>query len=202
MKEGILLIFCLTTFSLSIPPPAMSLIPWLDIMIVAPIAWGGYMGWKNGVLDDLVHALHFLIAFAISFKILSVVFALLETYIFTFSSSSVAGVNSFAAMLFASSVGATFILLSTLGKYLKTEIEYDFPGAWDNISGSIFGSLRSILILSFMLWFLQAFGQFRPEMQQKSILFKYVEGVSYTIVGVKDAREMSCAIREFSNLPR
>lgn len=179
----------------------MSLIPWLDIMIIAPIAWGGYMGWKNGVLDDLVHALHFLIAFAISFKILSVIFALLETYVFAFSNNT-SGINAFASMLFASSVGATFILLSTLGKYLKTEIEYDFPGAWDNISGSIFGSLRSILVLSFTLWFLQAFGQFRPEMQQKSILFKYVEGVSYTIVGVKDAREMSGAIREFSGLPR
>lgn len=181
---------------------ALIAMPWLDLLLFIPLALGGYLGWKNGVLDDIVHALHFLIAFALSFKVLSVLFYFLDVYIFKFSTESRVGINAFAAVLFASSVGATFILLSTLGKYLKTEIEYDFPGAWDNISGSIFGILRSVLVMSFVMWFLQAFGEFNPEMKAKSFLYKPIETVAYTIVGVTNAGEMSESIREFSGLPK
>jgi uncharacterized membrane protein required for colicin V production len=172
----------------------------LDLLLITPIALSGFWGWKNGVLDDIVHALHFLIAFALSFKILSVLLALLHTYIFNFDTNPTSSVDAFSALLFASSVGATFILLSTLGKYLKTEIEYDFPGAWDNISGSIFGVLRSVLVMSFVLWFLQFFGNFRPDMREKSFLLRRIEGVCYVIVGVNNANEMSKEIREFSGV--
>ncbi len=176
--------------------------PWLDLILFIPLALGGYFGWKNGVLDDIVHGLHFLIAFALSFKILSVLLYFLDAYIFTFSTRSAMGINAFSAMLFASSVGATFVLLSTLGKYLKTEIEYDFPGAWDNIAGAIFGVLRNVLVMSFLLWFLQAFGEFNPEIRKKSFLAPFIENVAYTIVGVKDAGELSDTVREFSGLQK
>ena len=163
---------------------------WLDILLLAPIAWGGYSGWKNGVLDDIVSALHFIIAFLLSFKILSIIFHLLEAYIFKFNNT----VN-FAAFLFAASVASAFVLLNTLGKYLKTEIEYDFPGAWDNISGSIFGVLKYVLIMSFVIWFLQAFGQFNGA--AGSYLHSPLEHVSYKLAGVKTQKELCDAMFRF-----
>jgi len=173
---------------------------WLDFIFILPLIWGAYSGWKDGVLDDIVVAIHFLIAFALSFKILSVAFYYLNAFIFTFSANGSTGVSSFSVMLFATSVGATFILLGVSNQYLKTHIEYDFEGAWDNISGSIFGVIKYILVSSFIVWFLQGFGEFNKDMRSKSYLFAYIEKASYTIIGVKDARQMSDVILEFSGV--
>ena len=173
----------------------------LDLILLSPILVGGYWGWRDGVLDDVVAALHFAIAFAISFKVLSVAFFFLDKHIFTFTTSSTSsGVNSFSALLFAASVGVTLVLLNVFGKFLKTEIVYDFPGAWDNIAGMIFGGVRYMFVMSFTIWFLQAFGEFNIEMKNKSILYKRIESISYTIIGVNDAREMSKSIRVFSGV--
>ncbi len=100
-------------------------------------------------------------------------------------------------LVFAVSVLTAVQLVHTLGQYLKSEIDYEFPGQWDNYLGAFFGILRNIVVLSFIFWFMTGLGEFHNELQKKSFMYKLVETVAYILTGVKDEDELSKMIRDF-----
>ncbi len=155
----------------------------LDVFIVLPLGWGFYKGYARGILAELVGTIHFAIAFAISFYVVSILFSVIQSYIFAF--------EQFAQITFICSVGGTFGLLSTAGKYLKTEIEFDFPGSWDNIIGAIFGMLKFAIVMSFFFWVTSGFGSFAPIVLENSKLHPIVKNVAPQLMGVEDYNEMN-----------
>jgi uncharacterized membrane protein required for colicin V production len=163
----------------------------LDILTLIIVGLGGYLGYTRGILQEIVGLFQFIIAFLISFKLIAVIFQILHLYLFQFHTELM------PAILFACTIGATFALLATLGKYLKSEIEYDLPGAWDNIAGGIFGALKYAVNLSFFYWFTMAFGQIAPAYKAESSSYFVVEKVAYTLTGVPDRNGLDGAIRNF-----
>jgi membrane protein required for colicin V production len=168
----------------------------LDILTLLLVGAGGFLGYRNGLLGELVDLLHFIIAFFISFYIISLLFRLLDIYLFQFDT------NLLPSIVFACSCGATFALLATLGKFLKTEIEYDFPGAWDNIIGGIFGVLKYTIVLSFFYWFIMAYGKIHEGYKIESMTYLSIEKVAYTLTGVNDKTGLDTAIRNFVGVRR
>lgn len=180
------------------PPPASgeSSIDILNIIftiiMLAPLAWGAYQGYAAGLLSEIVGILHFAIAFAISFKVMGLVINLVQIYIFNFNP------NLFAQVAFGCAVGGAFGLLATLGKYLKTEIEYDFPGAWDNIIGAVVGFLKYAVALSFFFWFIHGFGSIQPDLKVSfaKMIYDTIEQFAFQLVGATNYDEISAAIKE------
>ncbi|MEO1652588.1 MAG: CvpA family protein [Bacteroidota bacterium] len=160
----------------------------LDIFIAVPLIWGAYQGYAKGILAELVGTIHFAIAFGLSFYMVTLLFKIAHYYIFAFED------KLFPELAFACSVIGAFGLLSTAGKYLKTEIEFDFPGAWDNVIGAMFGVLKYSLVVSFFFWFTTGFGDFRGSVKTDSFLFGIVENVCYQLLGMSGHQELSDAI--------
>ncbi|NJL12167.1 MAG: CvpA family protein [Microscillaceae bacterium] len=158
------------------------------LLILAPIAWGAYKGFDGGVLSELVGIIHFAIFFAISFKVIGFLLKFVQQYIFYFNDTL------FPEVAFACSVGGSFALYAIVGKYLKTEIEYDFPGSWDNILGAITGGLKYALIMSFFFWFIHGFGRIPPDLKNNSLIYGTVEAVALKIFGAQNHDELSIKI--------
>lgn len=160
----------------------------IDILILIPIGWAGYKGYTNGLLQELVAILHFVVAFLFSFKFVGFIFKILNTYLFVFE------LKHYPEVVMACSTVTSLVLLMTLGKYLKTEIEFDFPGAWDNIIGGIFGAIKFFVVLSFFIWFIDAFGDLKIEVISKSYLYGFVQSIAFTLIGVQNDQQLSDAI--------
>jgi membrane protein required for colicin V production len=160
----------------------------LDFLIILVLAFGAYKGYSKGILSELVGFFHFAIAFLLCFKILGIIFNIIRNYVFNFNETV------YPEFAFACIVGASFALLASLGKYLKTEIEYDFPGAWDNIIGAAFGLVKMAVVLSFFFWFTSGFGSFTINIKKDSALFPVIENISFTMLGVKNDADLSTAI--------
>lgn len=168
----------------------------LDLFVLIPLLWGGYQGYMKGLLSEVVSILHFGIAFAVSFKIVGLIFKLIRDYAFAFNA------GLYPSLAFACSVLGALALLTTAGRYLKTEIDYDFPGAWDNIIGAGFGVIKYAIVLSFFFWFITGFGSLQPALIQDSFTYSIVESIAYKLVGVETRQDLSDAItRALGYLP-
>ncbi len=161
-----------------------------NILLVLPLGWGAYKGYEAGLLSEFVGILHFAIAFAISIKVIGVIFTLIHNNIFRFNDSLLAPVA------FGCSVAAALALLATLGKYMKTEIEYDFPGAWDNIIGAAVGLIKYAIVLSFFFWFLSGFGTLDIDLSSKSPAYNIIETIAHQMMGAENAAQVSQKIQE------
>lgn len=163
----------------------------VDIIILLPLLWGAYSGYRRGLLSEIVSLLHFIIAFVICFKIIGFIFRLTSQYLFVFHQ------DTLAQLALASSFVATILLLNTVvSKYLKTEIEFDFPGAWDNIIGAIFGMAKFAVLVSFLFWFSTAFGTMRPKLTDKAMAYPVIESIAPKLLGVNNAKELNAVIRD------
>lgn len=156
-----------------------------DMLVFLPLVWGAYKGYASGVLSEVVGIIHFAIAFVISFRIVGLALSFTNQFIFQFNQ------NLFAEVGFAVTVGLSFALLSTAGKYLKTEIDYDFPGAWDNLIGAIVGIVKYAVLISFFFWFISGFGNIKEPIKRESVSFQILENIAFTLVGVENDQELS-----------
>lgn len=163
----------------------------LDFVILAFLGWGGYSGFQKGLLEAVVGMLHFVIAFLICFTLVGLLLSLINKHIFSFQN------DIYPEFIFAVSIIASNYLLSFLEQYIKTEIEYDFPGQWDNIVGAIFGAIKHSLILSFCFWFLTGVGSFQPNLTQNSYMYRVVENIALVVSNSKSQAELDTKIKSF-----
>ncbi len=160
-----------------------------DMLVFLPLVWGAYKGYASGVLSEVVGIIHFAIAFVISFRIVGLALSFTDQYIFNFNK------DLYAEVAIAVIVGLSFFLLSTAGKFLKTEIDYDFPGAWDNLIGGVVGVAKYAVLISFFFWFISGFGKVIDPIKRESLSYQALENIAFTLVGVQDDQALSDAIK-------
>lgn len=163
----------------------------LDLLIASTIGWGAYIGYREGILQEVVKFLHFVLSFLVCFKLCAILFNLMSVHMFKFNQTI------YPELVFAVSVLTSIYLVNIMEQYLKSEIDYEFPGQWDNYLGALFGFLKNIVVLSFVFWFMTGLGEFHNELQKKSFMYRFVEMVAYILTGVKDEDELSKVIRDF-----
>lgn len=163
----------------------------LDFIILAFLGWGGYSGYNKGLIEAVVGMLHFVIAFLICFTLVGLVISLMNKHIFIFQN------DIYPEFIFATSIIASNYLLGFLEQYVKTEIEYDLPGIWDNVVGGIFGAIKHSLILSFCFWFLTGVGSFQPNLTKNSYMYGIVENIALVVSNSKSQAELDAKIKGF-----
>lgn len=161
-----------------------------DLLLFAPLAWGAYIGFRKGLLAEIVSILHFSIAFIICFKIAGFLFTLLDAYVFNFSK------DIYPKLVFVSGALLAGFLLDKIGDHFKTEIDYDFPGSWDNIIGAVIGFLKYTLVVMFAVWTLTGAGTFRNEVQSNSYLHKIFTTMGKEVAGKKYQKDLDVMIRK------
>lgn len=161
-----------------------------DLVLFAPLVWGAYVGFRKGLLAEVVSILHFAIAFIICFKVVGFVLTILDKYIFEFSKDVYPKLAFIGGALLAS------FLLDKIGDHFKTEIDYDFPGSWDNIIGGVIGLLKFAVVMMFLVWALTGAGDFKSKIQSKSYLHKAFNKMGEEIAGKKHKRSLDRMVKE------
>ena len=119
----------------------------LDIIILVPLVWGAYKGFKKGLFIELATILGFIIATIAAFALLDWGIKELKEYI---SNESILPALSFIIIFILVLVGIT------LGaKALKAAMDWTLLGTADDTAGAIAGILKWVFIMSVFFWFLE-----------------------------------------------
>jgi membrane protein required for colicin V production len=155
----------------------------LDLILLAILLLGGFLGFRKGLLLEIITFLGLVIGIISAFKLLNTGIEYIR---------STWGWNSIFIPYIA--FIAIFILvffgMFLLGKALKKILDFTLIGSADNIAGAILGMLKMAFGLSLVLWLTRAASiEFPSEMTSGSVLFyplvefapKVANWVSYII---------------------
>lgn len=140
----------------------------LDVIILIPLIFGAYKGFRKGLVMELVSMLALLLAVISSFYFMQKGVELLKPHLG--NENSLLPVFSFVIIFVAVLMGVFY-----LGKVLKKILDVTLLGSVDDVAGAILGLLKWGLVFSIFLWLFDKGGIILPEnLTQSSVLFPYV----------------------------
>lgn len=117
----------------------------IDVILIIFVVIGGFTGYRNGLIVSVFSLLAVIIGVLLGFKLMGYAIAFL---IGRFEIND--QILPFVAF------GLVFLLVvlcvNLLGRILKASVGATFFGVFDQIAGSIFGAIKTIFMLSVMLW--------------------------------------------------
>ncbi|MGV3586770.1 MAG: CvpA family protein [Adhaeribacter sp.] len=116
-----------------------------DIILLIPLAYGIFQGFRKGLLQELVAIIALVLGFILGLKLLTTVIPVVQEYIG--NAYGLLPFVSFLAIFIAVIVGVRF-----LGVMLKTVLDFTPLGVFDNILGGVLGGLKVCLALSLLLY--------------------------------------------------
>jgi membrane protein required for colicin V production len=150
----------------------------LDIIIIIPLVFGAFKGFRKGLVMELLSLLALVLAVISSFYFMHKGVALLEPHLG--SSNSLLPVFSFVIIFIVVLMGVFY-----LGKVLKKVLDVTLLGSIDDVAGAILGMLKWGLVFSVFLWLFDKGGIILPDhLTQKSILYPYVVSYAPVLLGV------------------
>jgi len=158
---------------------------WLDIILAIPMLWFLYRGFRNGLIIELASlaalVLGIYVALHFSFYVedwLIDHFDIADKYL---------SIISFAL---------TFLIVALLvflaGKIIHKLVGIVFLGFINRLAGGIFGLLKTALVLSVILYFINSFDSslIKAEIKEDSILYEPVESIVPMLIPRLDLDEM------------
>ncbi len=140
----------------------------VDIIILIPLAWGGYKGYKKGLIVELVSLLAFVLAIVLGFQLMDFAVGLLQPYL---------GKDNRLVPLIAF-VGVfilVLLLLNLMSRFIKKLMDKSFLGTFDDIAGAILGVLKWAFAFSVLLWlFDKAQVPIPEEYTRDAVLYPYL----------------------------
>ncbi len=128
----------------------------LDLIIILPLLWGAYIGYKQGLLMSLVGVLAFVLAVVLGFKLLDFGLDLLKPYF--------SGSNRFLPYIaFAAIFFPIILLVNKVGQLLRKSIQYTLIGSFDSMAGALVGVFTWAFGVSVFLWLVFAVGVKLPK---------------------------------------
>lgn len=147
----------------------------LDFLILIPVAWFGFKGFKNGLINELASILALVLGVWVTIKFSDFVAVKLGDIP---AVKAVAFILTFLAVL----VGVYFA-----GKLVERIVKLMIPAFLNNVFGLLFGVAKTMVVISVIFYFINIvdFKQIiiKPETKQQSMLYKYTEPVVPMIVG-------------------
>jgi len=159
----------------------------LDVLIVLPLAWGAFKGFRRGLVFEVLMLIGLILGLYIAFKFSDLlhgwVSALFDTH------GVVVPVISFVIVFLA-------ILLVTilLARFLESILKITALNPFNKIAGALFGILKYALIVSVVLWLLRSLDPYwtiiNKKTKQESVLYKPVLKISSIITpALEDIKE-------------
>jgi membrane protein required for colicin V production len=129
---------------------------WFDIAILAIVVFGVYRGYKEGFLMELFSLLAIVLGILGAFKLLG--FAL----IFLADKFDID-----EKILPYVAFGVVFIIIvivvTLIGRALRLSIDKSFLGRVDEIAGSFLGAIKTVFLISVLMWVLSSLKVSFPE---------------------------------------
>lgn len=128
----------------------------IDIILLVPLIFGAYQGFKKGFLLEVIAILAFVLAIVGGFKLLHIGMDMLNDN-FNISGKLLPYI-AFVIIFLAIILG-----INLLGKALKKIIDLTLLGTVDNLAGLIVSVFKWAFGLSIILWLTDSFGVTLPE---------------------------------------
>lgn len=152
----------------------------LDIILLVPLVFGAVLGYRKGLLIELIGIVAFVLAIIAGFKLMEVGMVYLDEYI--------EGFNELLPFLsFIIIFLAIIILINMLGKLLKKMIDMTILGGFDSIAGAIVGVVKWAIGVSILLWLCNNFGFELPGQNEELVLYPYLAELGPNIISSLDA---------------
>ncbi len=136
----------------------------IDFIILIPLLWGAYQGFRKGLVMELVTILAFILGITIGFMFMDWGIDLLKPHI---SDESIVPYISFLLIF-----GLVLFGVISLGKVVKRIVKVTMMGFADRAGGVIFGLLKWAFALSILLWLSEKAGvQIPDNMTEGSLIY-------------------------------
>lgn len=150
----------------------------LDLLLLIPIVYGGFKGYKQGLLIEIVGILAFVLAMVIGFKFLNFGMDTLAPHIGERFARRILPYISFAVIFFP-----TIYLIKQVGFSMRSALRYTLLGSFDSLAGCIVGGFTWLMGMSTSLWLLKTIGIGLPEKYTfDSLLHEPVAQVSPLVI--------------------
>jgi membrane protein required for colicin V production len=152
----------------------------LDLLILIPLAWGAFNGYRKGLLIEIVGVAAFVIAMIVGFKFLRFGTDLLAPYLTAELTRRFLPFVGFSVIFFP-----TVFMVNRLGYSLRSMLRYTLLGTLDNLAGAAVGVFTWTFGISVFFWLLSTVGiVIPPKYSSESFLFEYIVPVAPSIISV------------------
>ena len=144
-------------------------ITWLDIIVLIPLCWCAFKGFKNGLIKELA-------------SIAALVLGVWATVKFSDLVASWLGDSQLIKILaFVITFITVLVLVYFVGIIVEKAIKIVIPAFFNHLFGLLFGIGKVVIIFSVIFFFIQMIDFkeiiLKPEVKEKSYLYKYIEPV-------------------------
>lgn len=140
----------------------------LDIILLIPLIWGAYRGFRKGFLLEVIAILAFILAIIGGFKLLHLGMDLLSEHF------NIAG-KLLPYIAFIVIFILIILMINLLGKLLKKVVDLTLLGPIDSMAGAVLSVLKWAFGLSVIFWLSSSFGLDLPEeWTVDSVLYPYL----------------------------
>lgn len=142
----------------------------LDILMIIPLAWGAYNGYRKGLLIEIVAIVAFVVAVIVGFKFLGFGIDLLAPYISRELARKVLPWLGFSVIFFP-----TVFMINQFGYSLRKSMRFTLLGTFDSLAGATIGIFTWLFGISVLLWLFSFMGVKMPlKHTQGALLYPYI----------------------------
>lgn len=150
----------------------------IDLLILIPIAYGAWNGYRKGLLIEIVGVLAFVFATIVGFKFLRFGTDLLAPYITAELTRRILPYLGFSVIFFP-----TIFLVNQIGYTLRNSLKYTLLGKFDSWIGAVVGGFTWLFGLSVFFWLLSTVNVQLPRQHSEgSFLYPIVQPIAPQII--------------------
>lgn len=155
---------------------------WIDIIVLIPLCWYAYRGFRNGFLMEIVSLAALFLGLFISYKFSDLI------------SLWITGTTLAKPISFSLCFILTIVLVNLLGRILKRALKPVLSEFLDKGLGILFGALKVILVFGVLFYFIDTIDKkeilVKHEVKEASIAYKHLSPVMSHILEWKETRDM------------
>ncbi|OZI05298.1 colicin V production protein [Siphonobacter sp. BAB-5385] len=140
----------------------------LDLLLLVPLAYGAYTGFRRGVLVEIIAVIAFVVSLILGFKLLNEAIAFVAPYV-----GETVGRKFLPYIGFSSIFVLVIFTINRFGWLLRRSLRYTIFGSFDSMAGAVVGLFTYAFGISVFLWLLQALGMGFPNREQMTGSYVY-----------------------------
>jgi len=166
----------------------------LDIILLIPLVFGAVLGFRKGLLLEIIGILAFVLAIVGGFRLMQLGITYLKDYF--------EGIDHLLPFIsFIIIFLAIILLINMLGKVVKKMIDMTLLGGVDKFAGALVGMVKWAIGISIILFLTINFGIELPGQDEDLVLYPFMVDLGPNIISALDvvlpfAEEMLESIKE------
>lgn len=154
---------------------------WIDILILIPLCWYAYRGFRNGFLMEIISLAALFLGLFISYKFSDLI------------SLWLTGTTLAKPISFSLCFVLTIVLVNLLGRILKRALKPVLSEFLDKGLGVLFGILKVVLVAGVLFYFIDTVDKkeilVKHEVKEASVAYKHLSPVMSHVLEWKETRD-------------